>query len=54
MIILVVYSVVEGVKLYPDGTEGTLVTGLQARRIVNRESPEDTLGVGVVMRMCML
>ena len=51
VIILTVYTVVEGVKQYPDGPDGTIITGLQARKIVNRENPEDELGVGVVMRM---
>ncbi len=40
MVILATYTIVEGATVYPDG-----LTGLQARRVINREDPEEVLGV---------
>ncbi len=41
VVILAVYMIVEGSTVDPDG-----LTGLHARRVVNRENPEQAQGVG--------
>ena len=48
VVILTVYMIVEGSNIYPDG-----MTGLHARRVINREFPEQTEGVGGVGGWCV-
>ena len=45
VVVLTVYTIVE----YPKRSDESSIAGLQARRVVNRENPEDIVGVSVIM-----